>query len=275
MMLIKRSLKILPLHMLVCGLLATQACPVKALDDSIEGAREVMVHLARLSEKRALQTEAARRLMTGEMLGLKIETFGRLTSAPDKVVLLDKTSAVGRFQLTGENNRIVDVYFYLKNEGGWKVSAVRLLALTGIIEQVYAGLKARPNLTYEERDVLENARLTLASDSELKLWFPDNRAALKKLCDLVRAQSGGGGAAPFYVGRDDKKYTEAALLLRKLNLSTASLKANGNVELVIGGMTDNTVGFIYSPLNEPPKISPSLYIWVEEVAPNWYLFRTT
>jgi hypothetical protein len=44
---------------------------------------------------------------------------------------------------------------------------------------------------------------------------------------------------------------------------------------VIGGIMDNTVGFVYSPSNKPPQISPSSYIWVEEIAAGWYLFRTT
>lgn len=270
-MLVNKILTILLSHILICGLLTFSLSSVIADDASVNSARAVLVQLAELSKKQAIQTEAARKLLTGEMLELKISSFGRLTDTPDKVLLLEKNSAVGRFQLFGENNQITDVYFYLQNDNGWKVSAVRLLALTGIIEQAYLGLKAKPSLTEEEKSLFENFKLTLAPDKELKTWFSGNRMLLDKLCALLRAKSNGA----FYVNRDDKKFPEAAELLRKLNLSTARMEANGNVEIIIGGVTDNTVGFIYSPSKNSPKISPSSYIWVEEVAANWYLFRTT
>lgn len=241
-------------------------------DISINGARSVLVQLAGLSKKLAIQTEAARKLLTGEMLELKISTFGKLTDAPDKVLLLDKNSAVGRFQLSGENNQITDVYFYLRKDNGWKVSAVRLLALTGIIEQAYLGLKAKQNLTEEEGGLLENFKLTLAPDKELKMWFSVNSKSLDNLRALLWAASNGN---VLYVSRDDKKFLAVAELLRKLSLSAARVEANGDVEIIIGGVTDNTVGFIYSKSKTPPKISPSSYIWIEEVAANWYLFRTT
>lgn len=257
---------------LIGGLFAFSPSLVKAQDASVDGARAVLVQLAELSKKQAVQTEAAQKLLTDEMLRLKIASFGKLTDTPDKVLLLEKNNAVGRFQLFGENNQITDVYFYLQYNNGWKVSAVRLLALTGIIEQAYLGLKAKPNLTTEEKSLFANLKLTLSPDKELKVWFGENRVTLNKLSVLLQAKS---NKTAFYISRDDKQFPEAAELLRKLNLSTASVEVNGNVEFVIGGVTDNTVGFIYSPSKNPPKISPAPYIWVEEVAANWYLFRTT
>lgn len=110
------------------------------------------------------------------------------------------------------------IHFYLQNDGGWKVSSVRLLALTGIIEQAYLGLKAKPNLTEEVRELFENFKLTLAPDKLLKMWFYENGKSLDKLCALLRDKSNG---TTFYINRDDKKFPEAAELLRRLNLSTA------------------------------------------------------
>lgn len=271
-MLLKKILyTILPL-VLMCGSLASSLSFAQRADASIDGARAVLARLADLSKRQSIQTEAARKLLTGEMLELKISSFGKLTDAPDKVLLLEKNSAIGRFQLSGENDQITDVYFYLQHDNGWKVSAVRLLALTGIIEQAYLGLKAKPTLTEEERELIQNLKLTLAQDKELKMWFSVNSKSLDNLCTLLRAKS---TSSVFYVSRDDKKFSDAAELLRGLNLSAARVEANGDVEIVIGGVTDNTVGFINSRSKSPPKISPSSYIWVEEVAANWYLFRTT
>jgi hypothetical protein len=272
MMSVNKILTLRPSLILLCGLLIISHSPVKALDASIDEARAVLVQLAAFSKKQAIDTAAARKLLAGEMLGLKISSFGRLTDAPDAVFLLSANSAVGRFQLTGERDQITDVYFYLEKAQGWKVSAVRVLALTGMIEQEYLELKAKPNLTEAEKNLSENFKLTLAPDKELKTWFAANRETLDA---LRRAPLPAKKGDTIYVNRDDAKFPQASALLRKLNVSAAGVEANGNVEIVIGGVTDNTVGFIHSPSKTPPRISPSSYIWVEEVAPHWYLFRTT
>lgn len=248
--------------------------PVSKGDDdpAVAQVKAILVQLVELSKKQELQTAAGQKLLRGELLSLKIPTFGNLTDAPDKVVLLDQKRAVGRFQRFGANAQITDVYFYLNDENGWKVTAVRLLALTGMIEQAYLGLKAKTNLTEDEKGLLGNFKLTLAPDAELKSWFLDHKKPLDDLCVLLAARS---KKSVLSVKRDDQTFPEAAGLLRKLDLSTTSVNENGEVEFVIGGVTDNTVGFLYSASKNPPKIDPSSYIWVEEVAPNWYLFRTT
>ena len=41
-------------------------------------------------------------------------------------------------------------------------------------------------------------------------------------------------------------------------------------------MLDNRVGYIYAPAGcTPPPLSPGEYIYVEAVAPGWYLYKTT
>ena len=190
---------------MICGLVPFQTA-AKADDASIEGARAVLIQLAELSKQQALQTEAAQKLLTGELLELKISSFGQLTDAPDKVLLLEKNSAVGRFQRFGANTQVTDSYFYLQNDGHWKVNAVRLLALTGIIEGAYLGLKAKPNLTEAEKSLLENFRLTLAPDKEQEV-VSGNSKALENLCGLMLAKSKG---AAIYVNNDDKNFPAAA-----------------------------------------------------------------
>lgn len=114
MMITNKTLIFLSSLILICGLFLFSPLPVKADDASVDGARAVLVKLAGLSKKQAIQTEAAQKLLTGEMLRLKTPSFGKLTGTPDKVLLVQKNNAVGRFQLFGENNQITDVYFYLQ-----------------------------------------------------------------------------------------------------------------------------------------------------------------
>src|SRR5947199_215644 len=95
-------------------------------DGSLEEARSTLVHLIQLSDRQALRTEEAQKLLVGEMLSLNIPTFGKLTDTPDKMLMLEKNRAIGRVQRFGENNQITDVYFYLQYDGSWRVSEVRL-----------------------------------------------------------------------------------------------------------------------------------------------------
>ena len=89
-------------------------------DASLEEARATLVQLIQFSDKQALRTEQAQKLMTGEMTQLDITTFGKLTIAPDKMLMLEKNRAIGRVQRFGENNQVTDVYFYLQYESSWK-----------------------------------------------------------------------------------------------------------------------------------------------------------
>lgn len=188
------------------------------------------------------------------------------------MILLDRETAVARVQWEGERNYVADLYFYLGFSGDWKINAMRRLALTGILEDLYLALKAKKNLTQEEKDTLANVELVLASDKALKEWFLRNRAALDSFCNLIQSKM---QSQSLFINSSDKRFPEIAESLKRLHLSGVDAQAGGNVEIVIGGMTDNTVGFICSPARKPPAISPSSYIWVEEIADKWYLFRTT
>ncbi len=237
--------------------------------DARAAVKATLLQLFEFSNKQTLQTPEARQLLAGEALDWKMPTFGDLAAAPDKIVLLDGENAVGRIQLHGKR-RVVDLYFYLTGQKGWKVTAVRTLALTGIMEGAYEYLKTKTNLTAEEKEELGNLELLLASDETLREWFGRNAAGMNKIYELTRGQKSG------YLSENDPKSAEIRKQLKSLHFSgVVEIHPEGNVEFVIGGVTDNTLGFLYSPTNQPPKIRANSYIWMEEVAPKWFLFRTT
>jgi hypothetical protein len=257
---------------LTCLMASSFATAQKATDASVEGARAALIQFIELSNRQALRSEQARKLLVAEAASWDVSSFGKLADAPDKVILLDKNLAVGRVQWFGENNYVADMYFYLRFDSGWKIGAMRRLALTGIVEDLYLALKAKKNLTQEEKDTLANVELVLASDKVLKEWFLQNHEALNNLYSLARPKV---VSESLYINDSDKHFPEIAQSLKRLHLNGINMQANGNVEIVIGGRLDNTVGFIYSPSKNPPSISASSYIWVEEIADKWYLFRTT
>ncbi|MDT4967081.1 MAG: hypothetical protein QOJ64_1818 [Acidobacteriota bacterium] len=241
-------------------------------DASLEGARATLLQLIRLSDKQALQSEQARTVMTGETAELNIPSFGKLADTPDRMEMLERNRAIGRVQLFGENNQVTDVYFYLRYDAVWKVSEVRLLSLTGIIEDAYLALSAKPSLTDDEKNDLANMKLVLATDKALTAWFTANLKSFERVYRQVKSY---GLKMPNFIRTDDKQFPEVGTALKALHLSGLSVTSNGNLEFVIGGVTDNLVGLIYSPSDSPPAMSPSSYIWVEKVASKWYLFRTT
>ncbi len=84
--------------------------------------------------------------------------------------------------------------------------------------------------------------------------------------------------------------TEAAAVLaercRQLHVTGVSPLADSEGEaapvsdetptlVTIGGILDNTVGFLFAPPTAVPAMGPNHCIWVELLEPRWYLLRTT
>ena len=183
----------------------------------------------------------------------------------------------------------------------------RAMDKSGFLEVINTTLKSKAVLTAEEMEVLANTELVLSSDKMLTEWFQKNRAALDKLSKravietkkkLVKAtpprKTGSGDTFAVAVNpmvKNDneedepqtietitqytKQFPKTVASLKNLHLSALETKSNGNVEITIGGITDNSVGFVYSPSGTPPPIDGWRYIWVEKVAAGWYLYRTT
>ena len=258
---------------LTCCLVASHS-PAWVQNKQPDSSREVKAVLEQLmsfSKRNALASPEAKQIYTGEALKWNFPTFGKLTEAPDKIVLANQY-AIARYQLTAENGFTADVYIYLLNEGKWKVKSVRRLALTGLLEKVQAGLQAQPRLTDEEQVTLANINLTLAPDKELIGWLLDHKTQLKQLCDLMTST---GATSPQAIASNDQDHPKIATLLKELHLSEIETDGTGNTMIVIGGVTDNTVGYIYAPSNNPPQMDDGEYFWVEKITDNWYLFRTT
>ena len=237
-----------------------------------DGPGAVLNQFLEFNNKEALQSQQARGLLTGEALLWEIPSFGKLALAPDSLVMLDAKNAAGRVQWFGENDFVADFYFYIRLDGKWKIHAMRRLALTGIVEDAFLYLKEKKDRTPDEEFQFRNSELTLATDSALRAWFEKHRTSLEKIVTLAPVPPKSHVVAK---GTNDVGSPEVKRLLRNLNLGSLEFDEQGNLQIAIGGITDNMVGFIYSPLNRPPSIDPSGYIWVEKLADKWFLFRTT
>ncbi|HKX26107.1 MAG TPA: hypothetical protein VJ302_00310 [Blastocatellia bacterium] len=239
--------------------------------DSLREVKAVLDQLMGFSKREALASPDAKTLYTGEALKWSFPTFGNLTAAPDKIVLTDR-SAIARYQVTADSGSTADVYVYLIKEEKWKVKSVRRLALTGLLEVVQSGLKAQTSLTDVERDTLANINLTLATDQELIKWLTEHKTQFDRLRELAASAK---ISMPQFITAHDQDHLTIAALLKELHLGGVELDGSKTIKIIIGGVTDNTVGYIYAPSDNPPQMDDGEYFWVEKVVDNWYLFRTT
>lgn len=234
------------------------AQPTSQTKPSQSPPQKALARFLALNNQAQLKSASAKSLLTGEATRFaQTDSLGQ-TSAPDGFALMDSRHAVARVQGLNGKVPVTDVYFYLTLSGGaWKVSALRSLALTGMIEMAMQELQKKPLPTPQESEELANMKLTLSLDRDLRAYFQSHRAQFEQLRALAAKQP-----------------DAARSRIKKLGMS--ALQTNGaNTKFVIGGMVDNTVGYLYSPTNQPPKISPEEYIWVEKIADKWFLFRTT
>ncbi|GAB4351953.1 MAG: hypothetical protein Kow0099_36120 [Candidatus Abyssubacteria bacterium] len=104
-------------------------------------------------------------------------------------------------------------------------------------------------------------KMLLRSDKELREFYPEHADEFSKIRSL--AESGDLEAA-----------NKAA---RNLHCSAVVRDSRtGIIEIVIGGLVDNAVGYMYVPDGQSkPEMTPDEYIYVERIADNWFLFKTT
>ncbi|MBP9091606.1 hypothetical protein KBI23_11285 [bacterium] len=239
---------------------------------------EAIAAICRYIQLHNSSNKGAKSMLAPEALALGLPPMDKLIfeNSHDNINIVGDSFAVARTTLS--NPLPLNVYFYLRRNRDWKITAARALACTGPLNAIVSQLEKKSQLTDEENSTLKNLKLTLSTDSELKNWFKVNKPALEEL-----VSSGASLAAGSSVILNDSRPKLAAALdsasikekLQALHLSGLSKVDDKQMEVVIGGVTDNTVGFLYAPDNKPPLIGPTEYIWVEKVADNWYLFRTT
>ena len=240
------------LHRLLTAPLLLACAPLCAavLPATPEAAAERMVAL---NNTAALRSAEGKALLAGELKGFASAGSGILP-APDKVFRTGPLSAVARVPaLAGANP---DLYLFLDGgRSGWRLTAIRSLALTGVLEELIRMDDAAPSNDPEERDAIRNAKLTLSSDRELLAWAQEHRALLAQ----ARAEP------------------RSAELERALKAAGASRvrEEDGLLIISVGGIIDNEVGFLLPTSGRVPAISPSTYIWIEPAADGWYLFKTT
>jgi len=245
---------------LLAGCAGRQAAPAPAAvapraASEQDAIRKVVEEVVAFSAAGRLDSDEARQLLTGEALARwKTRTLGPIAGRASKITLVRNDFAVARVTASAGSEK-KDFYFYATRSSAWKVSAMRTLAV-GMAYEAREQLRAQQNIPDREAR-LKNLDLTLSTDEQLGTWFSDHHSDLDA---IVKTE-------------DEAKRAE---LCRSLGISTVRFESGRSVTFTIGGILDNSVGFLYLVAPEaPPQIDPGEYIWVEQIAVDWYLFRTT
>jgi len=207
-----------------------------------------------------------REVYAGEMLEHYLDrpTMGETLPKGVEVILkaLEKSPEREIYAvLLSKDGRSQDWYIYLVNEQNkWKISAVRNLALPGLFFMALQEVQSKTSRTKEEEHQYQNMLLTLQLDSELKEFLYKNIDSLNTIALEAKTSQ--------------EKATESA---KHLNLNFVGYEpSSGIVDVNIGGILDNSVGYLFVPTTtKVPKMSGDNYIYIEHIIGNWYVYKTT
>lgn len=209
----------------------------------------------------------------------------------------DKTAVVGMTVLDSIGKGF-DTYLHFEKDKSWKMTAFRGLAMTGLIEQIKIELE---NMTPQQVDEiiekskknknddfemfksredynfqLGNTRLTLELDENIINHFLTNQAEFDRLKNLA------------LIELEKEKVDEDRSLelietskpeFNKLFISSVATGGDelGNcINFLIGGMLDNSVGYLYiKDKKDLPEMNPNRIIMIREIANGWYIYKTT
>ena len=203
-----------------------------------------------------------------------------------KFTLLGQTekAAVVNMTIMDTNGKGLDTYLHFEKDKVWKVNAFRALALTGIIEQAKKELES---MTPQQVDTvfsskaeynfqLGNTKLILELDDNIIKHFLTNQTEFERIKDLALKQ-----LKNETIDEDRSLKLVENLKQDYQNIFISSVSTGGHelgtvINFLIGGMVDNSVGYIYvSDKKDLPKMSPNRVIMIREIGNGWYLYKTT
>ena len=184
---------------------------------------------------------------------------------------------------SGPENRFADWYTYLVRDGGkWTIDNVRIFELPPAHYLILDSLEAKKNLADTLLWMRDRMKLSASGNASLKAYFAAHRAAILKLAadfeshTTMTALDETGETFPANaLEASDKQSLTSALHTLDLGAALRNLSALQCVRYKIGGAGQATVGYMHFRSTCPlPKMGTEDVIYVERVAPDWYLYRT-
>lgn len=153
-----------------------------------------------------------------------------------------------------------DFYCYLKNQNGWKISAIRTFIVPAYYHQLADSILNDPLLHDSTKSAALSIKLLVKTDEELKEYF---KLHYNEFTNLLNSFSQG-------------ETLKVKNFLQRLNLSSIH-KPDQLKDCIFFSILELEyldAGFIYCPDNSNlPPINPIDFILVEGVVKDWYLYR--
>jgi hypothetical protein len=194
----------------------------------------------------------------------------------------DSTHAIFETE-SGPENQFADWYTYLvRDSGKWKIDNVRIFELPPVHYLILDSLEAKKNLPDTLAFARDRMRLAASSNAALKAHFAAHKAAILKFASdfeslsAMNALDESGATFPANaVQESDRNALTAAM--HALNIGAALRKHDALqcVRYKIGGAEQTTVGYMhFGATCAKPTMGTEDVMYMERVAPDWYLYRT-
>jgi hypothetical protein len=194
----------------------------------------------------------------------------------------DATHAVFETE-SGPEKHFADWYTYLvRDSGKWKIDNVRIFELPPVHYLILDSLEAKQNLPDSLAVVRDQMRLAASSNAALKAHFAAHKAAILKFAadfesrTAMNALDESGATFPANtLSESDRNTLTAAMHALKLGAALRKHDALQCVRYKIGGAEQTTVGYMhFGATCEKPTMGTEDVMYMERVAPDWYVYRT-
>ena len=194
----------------------------------------------------------------------------------------DSASAVFETE-TGPATRFADWYTYLVRDAGkWKIDNLRVFELPPAHYLILDSLEVKKNLPDSIAFVRDRMRLSASSNAALKAHFAAHKAAILKLASMFESHAAitgfdeSGATIPANaLPESDAKALSAAMHALDIGAALRKLDAPQCVRYKIGGVDETTVGYMHFGAScTKPVVGREDVMYMERVAPDWYVYRT-
>lgn len=152
--------------------------------------------------------------------------------------------------------------FLQRIDAMWTIIAVKTMPYLTELRSARDALDRIEQRTPEQEAELFRYRLLTGADAGLRAYVVQNEPILRRIVELY--QSG--------------KRSQALKLARSISIieiDEGEDEGSARIEFILGGMHDTAVGVLYVPRHEDvPSLTPSGFIYVEEVLPSFSVFRS-
>ena len=203
--------------------------------------------------------------LSGEMVkDAKNPTIGEELNGKGNVVYKEVESegnrSVYRINIGG-SDKAANFYCYLSNiSGKWKIEAIRKFQVPVFIYDAVDSLSKISDLPDSVSSLLRSLKLIVGPDDDLQNYLTEN---INDFYNLIGA----------FQNKATEKIDE---LMNDLNMGYIFTDENYPqcVFISITEFGSREAGYIYSASKTNlPQISPDRFIYIENVLPNWYVFR--